>query len=223
MDGVSGFLSKVRTLRASAWSSSQAVRRLRIWLPGLTALCALVLVYAGTLHGDIHGRSNNNYMDDSGEIQVALNIWGTIHYTGYPLYTILGALLVQVARAIGLSPAAAASATSAVWSLLALAILYLVLLRLTGGERVLAALTVLAIGLVETFWIHSVIDEFSNSRLGSINLEMFPTRLGWNPEHVFCNVLVTILQKIVWILTVVVTAFVSNSSPEPISALLKGI
>jgi hypothetical protein len=159
VDGVSGFLSKVQTLRASAWSSSQAVRRLRIWLPGLIALCALVLVYAGTLHGDIYGRSNNNYMDDSGEIQVALNIWGTIHFTGYPLYTILSALLVQVARAIGLAPAAAASATSAVWSLLALAILYLVVLRLTGGERVLAALTILAIGLVETFWIHSVIAE----------------------------------------------------------------
>lgn len=131
---------------------------LRRWLPGLLALSALLCVYASTLQRDVNG-SSHDYLVDVGEIQVALNLWGTIHYTGYPHFTILSALLTHLARALGATPAAAASSAALVWSMLALALAYLVIARLTDGERELAAAAVLALGLAETFWMHSVIAE----------------------------------------------------------------
>lgn len=133
----------------------------RIWhtcLPGLAALGVLLLIYSGTLQHDVNG-SGHGCMIDVGEIQVALNLWGTIHYTGYPIFSILGALLTHVLRAVSLPPATAASAVSALWSLLGLAGAYRLLARVTEGEHALAALVVLALGLVETFWIHSVVAE----------------------------------------------------------------
>ena len=128
------------------------------WLPGLVALGVLLLIYSGTLQRDVNG-SDHGYMVDVGEIQVALNLWGTIHYTGYPIFSILGALLTHILRAASLPPATAASAVSALWSLLGLAGAYRLIARVTGGEHTLAALVVLALGMVETFWIHSVVAE----------------------------------------------------------------
>ena len=118
----------------------------------------LLLIYSGTLQRDING-SSHSYMIDVGEIQVALNTWGTIHFTGYPLFTILGALLTHVLRPLGLPPAAAASAVATTWSLLGLACAYWLIARLTEGAYGLAALATLALGLVETFWVHSVAAE----------------------------------------------------------------
>jgi len=128
------------------------------WLPGLLVLVALLLVYSGTLQRDVNG-SWYDYGLDVGEFQVALNQWGTAHYTGYPLYTILSALLTHGMRIAGLTPAGAASAASTVWSLLALALVYRLVARVTEGERILAALVVLVLGLVESFWVHSVVAE----------------------------------------------------------------
>ena len=127
-------------------------------LPGLLAVTVLGLIYATTLQRDING-SSHDYLLDTGEIQVALNLWGTVHYTGYPLYTILSALLTQTAVALGAPPALAASVTSLVWSLLALLLFYLILCRVLQGNSILAGLTVLAVGLAETFWLHSIIAE----------------------------------------------------------------
>jgi hypothetical protein len=133
-------------------------KTLRTWLPGLIALAVLLLVYGGTLQRDVNG-SGNDYMDDVGEIQVALNCWGTLHFTGYPIFTIIGALLTNVLRITGFSPAAAASAVATVWSLLGLAGAYRLFARITEGSYGLAALAVLALGLIETFWVHSVVAE----------------------------------------------------------------
>jgi len=130
----------------------------RTWLPGLFALGILLLVYSGTLQRDVNG-SANDYMIDVGEIQVALNLWGTIHHTGYPLFTILGAMLTQILRTVGFSPATAASAVATMWSLLGLAGAYWLIARVTEGVYGLAALATLVLGLVETFWIHSVAAE----------------------------------------------------------------
>jgi hypothetical protein len=137
---------------------SMVRKHARAWLPGLIAVAVLLLVYSGTLQRDVNG-SGDHYMIDVGEVQVALNLWGTIHYTGYPLFTILGAALTHALRAIGFSPAAAASAVATGWSLLGLAGAYRLISRVTGGAYELAALTTLALGLVETFWIHSVVAE----------------------------------------------------------------
>lgn len=92
-------------------------------------------------------------------MQVALNLWGTVHYTGYPLYTILSALLTQLFVALGAAPALAASLTSLLWSLLALWLFYLILRRLTPHNPLLAALILLTFGLAETIWLHSIITE----------------------------------------------------------------
>jgi len=133
-------------------------RMRRAWLPGLIALATLLLVYSGTLQRDVNG-SGHDYMIDVGEIQVALNLWGTIHYTGYPIFTILGALLTHVLRTVGFSPATAASAVATLWSLLGLAGVYWLIARVTEGAYGLAALATLALGLAETFWVHSVVAE----------------------------------------------------------------
>ena len=142
------------------------------WLPGLVTLSILLWMYAGTLQWDING-SSNDYMVDVGEIQIALNLWGTIHYTGYPLFTILSALLTRVGLTVGLPPAAAASAAATVWSLLGLAITYRILWQLTRGEHGIAALTILVIGLVETFWVHSVVAEVYSFSLFLVALALF--------------------------------------------------
>lgn len=133
-------------------------RILRTWLPGLMAFAMLSLVYGGTLQRDVNG-SGNDYMVDVGEIQVALNCWGTLHFTGYPIFTIISALLTHVLRIMGFSPAAAASSVATVWSLLGLAGAYWLFARITEGSYGLAALAILTLGLIEAFWVHSVVAE----------------------------------------------------------------
>jgi hypothetical protein len=147
----------------------QSFRRL---LPGLLAVTVLGLIYAVTLQRDING-SSHDYLLDTGEIQVALNLWGTVHYTGYPLYTILSALLTQMAVALGAPPALAASVTSLVWSLLALLLFYLILYRILQGNSILAGLTVLVVGLAETFWLHSIIAEVYSFSSLLVSLAIF--------------------------------------------------
>ena len=133
----------------------ECVRR---FLPGLVVLLLLLLVYSGTLHRDLNS-SDHQYMNDTGEIQVALNLWGTIHYTGYPVFTVLGASLTHLLRATSLSPAAAASAVSTIWSLLGLGTTYWLIAHLSEGDYAIASLVVLVLGLMETFWVHSVVAE----------------------------------------------------------------
>ncbi|MFQ5422174.1 MAG: protein O-mannosyl-transferase family, partial [Anaerolineae bacterium] len=125
--------------------------------PGLLSLFALLFIYTGSLQWQING-SGSDYAIDSGEMQVALNLWGTIHYTGYPQFTILSAALTGLGKGLGLEPAAAASATSVVWMLSGLALVYAILRRL-AVDSLLAAALVLALGLVETVWMHAVIVE----------------------------------------------------------------
>lgn len=114
---------------------------------------------------DVNG-SSHDYLLDTGEIQNALNLWGTVHYTGYPFYTILSTLLTQVLLGFAQTPAAAASGTSLIWSILGLLFYYRFLCYITPGNRILPAFTILALGLVEAFWIHSVAAEvYSFSQL----------------------------------------------------------
>jgi hypothetical protein len=151
--------------------------------PGLLAVGLLCLVYAATLQRDING-SAHDYVLDTGEIQVALNLWGTIHYTGYPLYTVLSALLTEVAGGLGMPPSLAASATSLIWSLLALLVFYRVLGYIVPGNTILAGLIVLIVGLVETFWLHSVIAEVYSFSLLLVSLALLlgiQLRESWQP------------------------------------------
>ena len=139
---------------------------LRVIGVGGTVL-ALALSYALTLQTHISGSFaekspalvlKNEYIKDVAEIQVALNVWGTIHHTGYPLFAILGNLFTAPLRALGVEPAAAASLYALGWSVLALGTLGALLWRLTGRAW-LAALSVLVLGLTRSVWVHSVVAE----------------------------------------------------------------
>ncbi|MCA9974078.1 MAG: DUF2723 domain-containing protein [Anaerolineales bacterium] len=157
----------------------------RTWLPGLLALLLLLGVYAFTLQHDVNG-SAHDYTLDTGEIQVALNVWGTIHYTGYPHYTILGAALTSALRGAGVPPATAASLNSLLWTVLSLLLTYALLLRLLPGSSVLASLALIALGLVETIWLHSVIAEVYSFSFFLVALSVWlgdRLRRQWRPAE----------------------------------------
>ncbi|MBN1285196.1 MAG: DUF2723 domain-containing protein [Anaerolineae bacterium] len=123
----------------------------------MTIFALLAIPYLLTIQPDVNG-SGHPYMIDVGEIQVSLNLWGTIHYTGYPLYTVLGASLTAIFRALGAAPALGASLVSTLFSLAALAVLYALLTARGVCPGVAGALTLL-LGLTESYWIHSAVAE----------------------------------------------------------------
>jgi hypothetical protein len=131
------------------------------------ALLALIGVYAATLQTHISGSFEettpenvlkNEYIKDVSEIQVALNAWGTIHHTGYPLFAILGNLFTHPVRAPGFEPAAAASLYALAWGMIALGGFGLLVGRLTGRPA-LAVLCLALLGLARSVWIHNVVAE----------------------------------------------------------------
>ncbi|NJL94220.1 MAG: DUF2723 domain-containing protein, partial [Anaerolineae bacterium] len=120
-------------------------------------LAVIVLIYLSSLQTIPNG-SSDPYMIDVGETQIALNIWGTLHATGYPLYTILGNLFTPLPRLWGANPAAAVALFSALWTVLALS-LFGALLRRWGVPLPLALAGVLLLALTRSIWVHSVVAE----------------------------------------------------------------
>jgi hypothetical protein len=129
----------------------------RDWGPGFLAGIVLLILYLVTLQRIISG-SGDEYMYDAGEMQVALNLWGTPHAPSYPLFIALSAPLVALFKLFGTNPAAAASTASLVWGLAALGVTYDLLRRRTG-QPWLAGLLVLVLGLMQSMWLHNVIAE----------------------------------------------------------------
>jgi len=128
---------------------------------------ALLALYGATLQTHISGTFDertpdlilkNETIKDVAEIQVALNIWGTIHHTGYPLFAVLGNLFTAPLRALGVEPAAAASLYALAWGALFLGAVFVLLRRLTG-RPLLAGLTVATLGLAKSVWLHAVVAE----------------------------------------------------------------
>jgi hypothetical protein len=137
------------------------------WLIAALLLLVLAGSYAATLQTHIGGSFEqgrpgdalkNEYIKDVAEIQVALNVWGTIHHTGYPLFAILGNLFTLPLRALGVEPAAAASLYAMAWGVVTLGVFGWLLWRLTG-RPVLAALSVVLLGTARSIWIHNVVAE----------------------------------------------------------------
>lgn len=126
-------------------------------LPLAIALAALLAVYLPTLQRIPNG-SEHYYMIDVGETQVVLNIWGTLHATGYPLYVMIGNTVVTILKAFGVGPAAAPGVVSLMWGLAALVALYALALKIRC-RPILAAGMVVLFGLTRTVWIHHVIAE----------------------------------------------------------------
>lgn len=122
----------------------------------LAALLALVL-FLTTLQLEVNG-SADPYATDVGEIQNALPRWGTIHFTGYPQYTLLGSLFVTGLGLVGIPPAAAASLFSAAWGALSAGILTALIIALGVRRRVAVGASVL-FALSTSMWIDASLAE----------------------------------------------------------------
>ncbi|MCU0481400.1 MAG: DUF2723 domain-containing protein, partial [Anaerolineae bacterium] len=120
---------------------------------------ALILtgIYAITMQTIPNG-SGHYFMIDVGETQLVLNLWGSLHSTGYPLYVILGNILTAIMRFIGISPIIAPAITSLIWGMMALTLLYTLAYHYTQ-KAWLSAVIIGIFGLARTVWIHHIIAE----------------------------------------------------------------
>ncbi len=123
----------------------------------LAASLTAVVLYAGTLQTAVNG-SDDPYATDVGEIQNALPRWGTLHFTGYPLYSLTGSSLVTALSAIGVEPAAAASVVSLVWAALAVAVVAALAMAL-GATGLAAYLGALCFAVATSMWMDASIAE----------------------------------------------------------------
>ncbi|MBL8133933.1 MAG: DUF2723 domain-containing protein [Anaerolineae bacterium] len=128
-------------------------------------LLLLLAAYLPTLQTIPNG-SEHYYMIDVGETQIVLNVYGTLHATGYPLYVMIGSVAVTILKAFGIHAAAAPAVVSLLWGLGALTLMLTLALHCTPTRRWLpAAGVVLLFGLTRTVWIHQVIAEIYSMTL----------------------------------------------------------
>lgn len=124
---------------------------------GSVALLIVAAVYLLTFQTDICSNPDE-YVIDSGEYQIALALGGTVHFTGSPTYSMLGAAFVWLLRQAGVAPAAGAALFSVASALAALGLFYALSLHVTGNPWASAA-AMLALALGRSFWINSVVAE----------------------------------------------------------------
>ncbi len=142
----------------------------------------MLALYALTLMQDISG-CQHEYCVDVGEFQIALAEWGTAHYTGYPLYMLLGSPFVTLLRFVGISPATGASLYSLIWGMLALVGVGTLIQRLTGHQG-LSGSIILALGSTTPIWIHNVIAEvYSMSLLFAVLILWLTLDLSENGSY----------------------------------------
>jgi hypothetical protein len=164
---------------------------------GLLIVLTILLAFYVPALQTIPNGADHYFMRDVGETQLVLNTWGTLHFTGYPLYVITGNVLVSILRMLGVAPATATALVSLLWSIVALALVYVLALHLTGipfpkGEGqwagiIPAMLVTLLFGLTRTVWIHGVIAEVYSFGLAILALlyllalwrDPIPYRLYW--------------------------------------------
>ncbi len=125
--------------------------------PFIAAMALTAAVYLLTLQNDVCSNPHE-YVIDSGEYQIALALWGTVHHTGAPTYSLLGAAFVWLLRLAGVSPAAGAALFSVACALATLSLVYGLSLHL-GGNPFSASAAALALALGRSFWINSVAAE----------------------------------------------------------------
>ena len=126
-----------------------------VWA-GIAALLAL-FAFASTAQVTVNG-SQSPYATDVGELQNALPRWGTLHFTGYPLYSLIGSAFVSLLRAVGIAPAAGASMYSALWGSVAI-FLFVLLLGDLGISPAIAAIAGIAYALTKSLWIDASLAE----------------------------------------------------------------
>ncbi len=129
----------------------------------LVVLAGLLLLYVTTLQTIPNG-SGDPYMRNVGETQIVLNVWGSLHATGYPLYVMTGSALNSLFVALGADAATAPALVSLFWGILAACVVYALALHLV--DRVVPAVSVtLLFGLARTVWMHNVVAEISSFSL----------------------------------------------------------
>ncbi len=161
-----GRLNTHRTARHSGSSPHRPVRHLAnvrdrlVDVAGsapLQAALVAAVLFALTLQTHING-SEDPYATDVGEFQNALPRWGTLHFTGYPLYAMTGSTIVTFLRQLGVEPAAGASVVSMVWAVLAVA-LTARLARELGSRHEPAVLGSLAFAIATSMWVDASVAE----------------------------------------------------------------
>jgi len=130
--------------------------RLPWTVPALAGVLSGIL-FAVTLQTHING-SNHAYATDVGELQNALPRWGTIHFSGYPLYSTTGSLIVTLLRLMGVAPAMGSSLVSLLWGALSVAVLARLALEL-GARRAAALVGVLVFPVSTSMWIDASLAE----------------------------------------------------------------
>ncbi len=123
----------------------------------IAAMVLASLLFLSTVQTTVNG-SQSPYTTDVGEIQNALPRWGTIHWTGYPLYTLLGSLFVTFLRWAGISSAAGASLFSTLWGVVSVGLLVLLLQDL-GVSGPVAALNGLIAAASTSLWMDASLAE----------------------------------------------------------------
>ena len=146
----------------------------------LIALWLTVIAIGWPLLQRIPNGSDHRTMIDVGETQIVLNVWGTLHATGYPLYVITGNLLTAPLRALGMSGALAAAAVSWLWGALALTLLWAVM-QISTNRRGLALGVLILFALTRLMWLHLVVAEIYTFGLlivvGLFALALWPNKL----------------------------------------------
>ncbi|MGB3716245.1 MAG: DUF2723 domain-containing protein [Candidatus Promineifilaceae bacterium] len=127
------------------------------WAAIVTAGVIAFIIYLSTMQVIPNG-SPHPYATDVGEIQNALPRWGTLHFPGYPLYSLTGSIFTTILRPFGIQPAAGTSLFSAVWG--ALSVSLLTALSLAFNVPTLAAVsTSLLYGLATSVWVDASLAE----------------------------------------------------------------
>lgn len=126
------------------------------WAVGAAA--AVVAVACLTTVQARYNASPHVYTTDVGEIQNALPRWGTLHFTGYPLYSAAGSAFVSALRPVGVGPALGASLFSLLWAALGAAAAAALAVALGAGPGA-ALWGALAYGLSTSAWVNGSVAE----------------------------------------------------------------
>lgn len=136
----------------NGWNGAYS-RKAALLIGGVLALGLFISTLQLTINGSLHP-----YTTDVGEIQNALPRWGTIHFPGYPLYSLTGSFFVSILRLVGVEPAIGASLLSALLGAVAIALL-VGLEFLYDVPLPAAIITALLFALSTSFWVDASIAE----------------------------------------------------------------
>ncbi|MFN8531196.1 MAG: DUF2723 domain-containing protein [Anaerolineae bacterium] len=154
--------------------------RLSTLLPGAVVLVVLLLFAYLPVLQRIPNGSEHTTMIDVGETQIVLNVWGTLHPTGYPLYVMLSSAVVAVLKVVGVDAATAPAVASLLWGMLGLVLIYALMVRISGQPMTAGAVTLL-FGLTRFEWLHMEIAEVYS--FGVLLLAALLLIALWHPER----------------------------------------